>query len=74
MPRYFFDIDDGERKVRDDVGMELRSNDSAMQEGVRLLQTLDELRRSEGRPGSTYLRVRHSDGSHVYTGSVLVRD
>ena len=72
MPRYFFDVDDGDRKVRDEVGMELIGNDSAMHEGLRLLQTLADLRQSEGRPGNTYLRIRRWDGFQLYTATVRV--
>ena len=74
MPRYFFDIEDDGRKVRDAVGMELIGDDSAMHEGLRLLQTLADLRQSEGRPGHTYLRIRRWDGFQLYTATVCVTE
>ena len=74
MPRYFFDVDDGDRKVRDEVGMELIGDDSAMHEGLRLLQTLADLRQSEKRPGSAYMKIRRWDGFQLYTGTVRVTD
>jgi len=37
MPRYFFDIDDGEKISPDAVGLELASDHEAQQEAVRAL-------------------------------------
>ena len=68
MPRYFFDIDDCKRCVRDQVGMELPNDDNAMQEASTLLQTLADVRRFEGRLGTTMVKVRDSDGDEIYTG------
>lgn len=69
MPRYYFDVDDGERKVRDVIGMNLGIDDLAMKEGSTLLQTLSNLRQAEDRPGTTYVRVLDTHGHQVFTGS-----
>ncbi len=69
MPRYFFDVEDGARKIRDSTGMDLGSDDLAMKEGSTLLQTLSNLRRAENRAGTTYVRVRDGQGHEVFTGS-----
>lgn len=37
MPRYFFDIDDGENQFRDDDGMEMPHLEAAGAEAVRVL-------------------------------------
>ena len=74
MPRYFFDVDEDERRVRDETGMELDGEDLARKEGSILLQTLSDLRRAEGRAGNTYVRVRDIGGIEVFTGSAHLRD
>jgi hypothetical protein len=74
MPLYFFDVDEDERQVRDETGMELDGEDLARKEGSTLLQTLSDLRRVEGRAGNTYVRVRDSGGVEVFTGSAHLRD
>jgi hypothetical protein len=40
MPRYFFDVYDGENTTRDNVGLELASTHDAQQEAVRTLPQL----------------------------------
>ena len=40
MPRYFFDIDDGETPYRDDVGIELKDDQAARDEAARALGEL----------------------------------
>ena len=74
MPRYFFDVDDGKRQVHDVVGMELSSADRAMVEASTLLRTLAEIRRIEGRPGTTVVRVRDVDDEQIYEGSAHLED
>ena len=69
MPRYFFDIDDGRRRVHDATGMDLRDEDGAMREAGYLLQTLADIRQMERRPGTTTVRVRDGDDEEIYEGT-----
>lgn len=71
MTRYFFDVDDGRRRVRDEVGVELIDLQVARMEAARLLQTLAELRRIEGRSGTTYVTVRNAQGETVHAASIF---
>jgi hypothetical protein len=68
--RYFFDVDEGERQVRDDVGKNLIDRELAVFEAGLLLQSLLEIRRITGRPGTTYVRVRDANGRRIYEGSI----
>ncbi len=74
MPRYFFDVDDGQRQVRDEIGMELANGLIARTEAATLLHTLADIRHIERRPGTTIVRVRDARGEEVYEGSVEVGD
>jgi hypothetical protein len=40
MPRYYFDIYDGENLIRDEIGVQLDDTDAAQQEAVRALPTI----------------------------------
>lgn len=72
MARYFFDIDDGKRRVHDRTGMDLPSEISVLKEAGHLLLALAELRHVEDRPGVTVVRVRDSEGEQVYEGSTCL--
>lgn len=74
MPRYFFDIDDGKRRARDEWGMELPNLDKVKNEANSLLRTLAEVRQIEKRPGATMVRVRDASGGEVYEGLTYVED
>ena len=65
MPRYFFDIDDGVRRARDEWGMELPDVRHAMEEASRLLRTLAEVRNIERSPGITFVKFRMSEDEYV---------
>ena len=59
MPRYFFDVDDGERQIRDEVGIDLADRTGVICETQILLQYLS-------------LAVVATDRSRIFTA--VVRD
>jgi hypothetical protein len=61
MPRYFFDIRDGEELVRDDEGMELPDLEAAFREAARSLADLSPKRSS----GQMAIVVRDGSGTVV---------
>ena len=58
MPRYFFDVHDGEGTFIDDVGVELPDMDSAVREGRKTLGDMvrDALREEQGSDLSLLIR------------------
>ena len=74
MPRYFFDIDDGKRRARDEWGMELPNLERAKKEAGTLLRTLSDIRNIERRPGTSFVKVRMGGDEQVFEGSTCFED
>lgn len=72
MQRYFFDVDDGRRQVRDEIGKPFLTRDLATLEAGTLLRTLADIRHIEGRPGTTRVIVRDEYGREVHEVSIDV--
>jgi hypothetical protein len=67
--RYFFDVDDDGRQVRDKVGKELINLKAAEMQSGMLLRSLRSLRQMQGRPGTSYVSVRDVSGRKVHQAS-----
>jgi hypothetical protein len=73
MPRYFFDIDDGERVTTDLDGLELDGPETAKAEAVRVLPNVarDVLPDGDARTLST--TVRTADQGSIFRASLTLR-
>jgi hypothetical protein len=69
LERFFFDVDDGKRQVRDAIGKDLLDRGAAVLEAGVLLRSLAVIRTLEGRPGTTLVTVRDAQGATVYAAS-----
>ena len=67
--RYFFDVDDGQRQVRDTIGKSLINEAMAVVEAGVLLRSLASINVMQDRPGTTYVTVRDAKGKRVHRGS-----
>ncbi len=67
---FFFDTDDGERRVSDPSGTELPDEAEAVEQAVSLLRDLSHLPVSPGEPRSCAVRVRNADGRALYAASL----
>ena len=72
LERFFFDVDDGKRRVHDEVGRCLIDLDVAVLEAGILLRSLAVIRTIEGRPGTTYVTVRDAHGEKVHEVSTTL--
>ena len=73
MPRYFFDVDDGERRTRDEAGINLPSLDDVEREARVLLQNLSVPEVINGRDRLFTAVVRDSEGSKVYRATIALK-
>ena len=74
MQRFFFDVDDGKRQVRDEIGRDLFDVEFAVLEAGILIRSLAVIRTIEGRPGTTYVTVRNAHGDTVHEDSTTLAD
>lgn len=68
MPRFYFDVCDGERQVRDERGIDLASRDDIPEEAATLLVGLGQNEMLNGRPKTFTVEVRNGDGALLYRG------
>ena len=73
MARYFFDTDDGERQVRDEIGIDLASIDDIASTTRDLLIDLGYAQILSGKDRVFKAIVRDVQGAVVYRGSVVLR-
>ncbi len=73
MPRYFFDVDDGERQIRDDAGMFLPGLDDVEHETRTLLQNLGVPEVLYGRDRVFTAMVRDQNGVTVYRATLALK-
>lgn len=69
MPRYFFDVYDRGRRLRDDIGMDLSDEGSAIHEASLIIWQLLENARAEDRPGPVKVGIRTATGACLYETS-----
>ncbi len=74
MRRYFFDVDDRGRRVRDEVGFDLADEGRAMREANLLTYSLVEAAKLEPRSGTILVRVRDERGSCLYEASMSLAE
>ena len=72
MPRYFFDVDDGDRQTRDEVGLCLPNLKDVERETRILLQNLSVPEVLNGRDRLFTARVRDACDETVYRGSMTL--
>ncbi len=72
MPRFFFDIDDGERQVCDRTGVDVAALASVETEAEALLMTLGEAEILNGRPRVFTVTVRDGNDLVVYRGNLTL--
>lgn len=73
MPRYFFDVDDGERRTRDETGLDLTSVNEVERETRILLQNLSVPEVLSRKDRVFTAAVRDDRGVTVYRGSAVLR-
>ena len=74
MPRYFFDVRDRGRRLRDTTGMEVPDDANAIHEASLIIWQLLATARAEGRPGAVSVSVRAETGGCVYETSASPDD
>lgn len=72
MRRYFFDVDDRGRRVRDALGFALLDAHRAMQEANIIVYQLAHAAKSEARKGTVMVTVRDDRGACIYESSTSV--
>jgi hypothetical protein len=65
MPRYFFDVRDGEKITRDDDGLELASLDTAQNEAVKALPEIAKDQLPDGSRREFEIIVKNDAGRPV---------
>ena len=68
LPRFYFDTCDGERQVRDELGIDLASRDDIPRETATLLMGLGQSEMLNGRSKTFTVKVRNGDGALLYRG------
>ena len=67
---FFFDTDDGERRVADPSGTDLPDEAEAIEQAVSLLRDLSHVPVAPGAPRSFSVRVRSTGGGALYAASL----
>jgi hypothetical protein len=75
MPRYFFDLDDGDRVTRDAEGTDLANVQAARWEALHVLGEIakGEMRRNADR-SQQRIHIHDGDGTILLTVSLFVQD
>jgi hypothetical protein len=74
MPRYFFDVRDRGRRLRDTTGMEVADDAHAIHEASLIIWQLLAKARAEGRLGPVSVAVRTETGACLYEASTSTED
>ncbi|WP_408902044.1 DUF6894 family protein [Roseicella sp. DB1501] len=70
MPRFFFDIDDGETQSTDEEGTELLDGEAASREATSVLPEIARNRRLGGNRRDLTCDVRNGGGQVIFTTSL----
>jgi len=73
MPRYFFDIRDGDRNTRDSEGTELADLKAALSEAQETLGDLARDKLPDGNHREFVIGVRDDVGAEVFTATLTLR-
>jgi hypothetical protein len=65
MPRYYFDVDDGEKATLDDQGLELQGIEAAQKEAVRTLPQIGKDVLPDGTEKHVVVTVRNEAGQPI---------
>lgn len=71
MSRYYFDLDNGDGRTRDEEGVELPDNAGAIKEASRIVTDLARDELVECGNGRIWLTIRKSDGNVLAVASLL---
>jgi hypothetical protein len=69
MPRYFFDVRDRGRRLRDAIGLELADDAHAICEASHIINQLIQTASAEGRPGAVSVSIRSESDACLYETS-----
>lgn len=72
MPRYFFDIQNGDRSLRDGYGMDCPDVSQAIAEASLIIEQLAEQAQAEGRRGTIAVTLRTVTDACLYEISTSV--
>lgn len=70
MPRYFFDIDDGTRKTRDEQGLELENAEAARRAAIAVLPDLAREELPDGNQRVFICQARSTDGTVIFVATL----
>jgi hypothetical protein len=70
MPRFFFDIDDGERQSRDREGTEMRSPEEARRAAIGILPDIAREELPDGNRRTFVCRVRDQSDALIFTATL----
>lgn len=70
MPRYFFDVMDGERQTSDDEGLVLANRETARREAIASLIDLARDELPDGDHRSFVIKVREDDGDYMLAATL----
>ncbi|CAO4183417.1 DUF6894 domain-containing protein [Methylorubrum aminovorans] len=73
MPRYFFDIDDGVRDLRDDEGVILDDREHARKEAIATLAQLANDMLRDGNNHTFKANVRDETGKRIYEAALSLK-
>lgn len=73
MPRYFFDIDDGVRDLRDDEGVVLDDHERARKEAIGTLAQLANSMLPDGNNHTFKANVRDETGKLIYEATLALK-
>ena len=69
MPRYFFDTQERRRRIRDEIGLDLRDEATAISEASMIIFQLLEKASAERKPGAVAISIRTESGDCLYEAS-----
>jgi hypothetical protein len=73
MPRFFFDIDDGERRTRDDVGLDFADAQNARDKAVSALPDIARDVMPDGQQRDFFVTMRDDSGRPIFKASLSLR-
>ena len=74
MPRYFFDLDDGERVTRDGEGTECSDPQAARAQALQMLGEIAKAEMRDDDRSQQRIHIRDESGTTAFTVSLFVQD
>ena len=72
MPRFYFDIDDGRRKIADEEGSDLSDRQQAKEEGINLVLEFARERLADGDQRTVLCKIRDGAGALILSVSLAL--